>query len=136
MKKIKEVSEMTGVSRRTLQFYDEIGLLPAERTENNYRVYDEEALGRLWRILIYREIGCKLSEIKELLSAAPKEQYEILDRHIDNMTQVIEKLKKNICLTTALMEHKEFYYEFLRREEGKWVERIKEKFNYESEKIK
>ena len=71
MKKIKKVSEMTDVSRRTLQFYDEIGLLTAERTENNYRVYDKETLGRLWRILIYREISCKLTKIKELLNAVP-----------------------------------------------------------------
>lgn len=112
MKKIKEVSEMTGVSRRTLQFYDEIGLLPAERTENNYRVHDDELLAKLWRILIYREIGCKLAEIHELVNSSPQEVSKLLDKHIVNMYSQRERLKVNIRCTEALRENDELCGEY------------------------
>ena len=43
MKKVNEVSQLAGVSKRTLQFYDDEELLPAERSEGNYRLYDDAA---------------------------------------------------------------------------------------------
>ena len=45
MKKVNEVSRLAGVSKRTLQFYDDEGLLPAQRSKDNYRLYDDAALG-------------------------------------------------------------------------------------------
>lgn len=56
MKKVNEVSRLAGVSKRTLQFYDDEGLLPAQRSKDNYRLYDDAALERLWEILVYRAI--------------------------------------------------------------------------------
>ncbi|MFR2878996.1 MAG: MerR family transcriptional regulator, partial [Anaerovoracaceae bacterium] len=50
MKKIREVSMMSGITRRTLQYYDDEGILPVERTKENYRLYDEKALRKLWEI--------------------------------------------------------------------------------------
>ena len=44
MKKVNEVSRLAGVSKRTLQFYDDEGLLPAQRSKDNYRLYDDAAL--------------------------------------------------------------------------------------------
>ena len=46
MKKVNEVSRLAGVSKRTLQFYDDEGLLPAQRSKDNYRLYDDAALDR------------------------------------------------------------------------------------------
>lgn len=57
MKKVNEVSRLAGVSKRTLQFYDDEGLLPAQRSKDNYRLYDDAALERLWEILVYRAMG-------------------------------------------------------------------------------
>ena len=55
MRTVKEVSRLTGVSVRTLHYYDAIGLLkPAEVTEAGYRLYDDTALGRLQNILLFR----------------------------------------------------------------------------------
>lgn len=54
MKKVNEVSRLAGVSKRTLQFYDDEGLLPAQRSKDNYRLYDDATLERLWEILVYR----------------------------------------------------------------------------------
>ena len=65
MRTVKEVSELTGISVRTLQYYDQIGLLPpAVRTQAGYRLYDDTALERLQQILLYRELGFPLADIK------------------------------------------------------------------------
>lgn len=57
MKTVKEVSEITGVSIRTLRYYDEIGLLkPAAMTEAGYRLYDNRTIERLQEILFFREL--------------------------------------------------------------------------------
>ena len=54
---VKEISEITGISRRTLHYYDSIDLLkPTKVTEKGYRLYDKVALNRLRTILMYREI--------------------------------------------------------------------------------
>ena len=68
MKTVKEVSELTGVSIRTLRYYDEIGLLPPTQiTEAGYRLYDQTALEKLQEILFYRELELPLNEIKSIL---------------------------------------------------------------------
>ena len=68
MKTVKDVSEIVGVSIRTLRHYDEIGLLkPTELTEAGYRLYDDKALEKLQEIMFYRELEIPLSEIKTIL---------------------------------------------------------------------
>ena len=57
MKKTNEVSKIVGVSRRTIQYYDDEGLLMVERAPNNQRLFDEHALTRIWEILIYKEMN-------------------------------------------------------------------------------
>ena len=69
MKQIKEVCQLSGLSKRTLQFYDEKGLLNVQRSDSNYRIYGEEDIQRIWKILVYKEMGFSLSEIGELLDA-------------------------------------------------------------------
>ena len=57
MRTVKDVSEITGVSIRTLRYYDEIGLLkPTELTEAGYRLYDSKALEKLQEIMFFREL--------------------------------------------------------------------------------
>ena len=61
MKTVKEVSMITGVSIRTLRYYDEIGLLkPTQFTETGYRLYDNKALEKLLEILFFRELEIPL----------------------------------------------------------------------------
>lgn len=58
MKTVKEISQLTGVSVRTLHHYDAIGLLrPSQISPAGYRLYDEDALQRLRKILVYRELA-------------------------------------------------------------------------------
>ncbi|MBQ9134376.1 MAG: MerR family transcriptional regulator [Clostridia bacterium] len=68
---IKEFAELTGVSVRTLHYYDEIGLLkPASVEEHNgYRFYDEKSVERMQEILFYRELDFELKSISEILSS-------------------------------------------------------------------
>ena len=68
MKTVKDVSEIAGVSIRTLRYYDDIGLLkPTELTEAGYRLYDDKALEKLQEIMFYRELEIPLSDIKIIL---------------------------------------------------------------------
>ncbi len=68
MRTISQVAELTGISTRTLQYYDEIGLLkPGGLTGSGYRLYDDEALQMLQQILFFKELGFKLKEIKKIL---------------------------------------------------------------------
>ena len=64
---IKQVSEISGVSVRTLHHYDEIGLLSPKKQENGYRYYTDEELSQLQMILYYKYLGFSLKEIKSLM---------------------------------------------------------------------
>lgn len=71
MKSISQVAKLTGVSIRTLQYYDEIGLLkPSKLTTAGYRIYDDDALQTLQQILFFKELGFSLKEIKEILTGS------------------------------------------------------------------
>lgn len=85
MKRVEEVCRLSGVSRRTLQYYDDEGILPAKRSEENYRLYDEAAMERLWEILWYKEMGFKLKEIKEIFAVPQKERSNYLKQKIQSI---------------------------------------------------
>ena len=70
MMTVNEVSKLTGVSIRTLQYYDTIGLLkPIEYSESGYRLYDDTSLERLQQILLFKELEFPLKEIKKIIDA-------------------------------------------------------------------
>lgn len=79
MRTVKEVSNLTGISVRTLHYYDEIGLLkPTECSEAGYRLYDDKALERLQQILFFREFDIPLKEIKSVLDNPGLDKKQIL----------------------------------------------------------
>lgn len=115
MRTISQVAELTGISIRTLQYYDEIGLLkPNERTQSGYRLYGEDALQKLQQILFFKELGFQLKEIKEILDKpdfdrieAFKKQKELLllkRNRIDRLIQLLSRLEKG----EQCMDFKEF----------------------------
>lgn len=68
MKTVKEISRITGISIRTLRYYDEIGILkPAKVSEAGYRLYDTGDLEKLQEILFYKELEIPLVKIKEIM---------------------------------------------------------------------
>ena len=96
---------MSGITRRTLQYYDDEGILPVERTKENYRLYDEKALRKLWEILIYREIGLSIEQIKQLFEPGGKAQAEILEKQIQSMSESSTMLAEKIRFAEKVMEH-------------------------------
>ena len=103
MKTVNEVSKLTGVSIRTLQYYDKIGLLsPAERTAAGYRLYDDAALERLQQILLFRELEFPLTEIKTILSSPDFDKDRALSQQIELLTLKKERLEGIICLAREL----------------------------------
>lgn len=93
LKKVEEVSRLSGVSKRTLQYYDDEGILPAKRSEENYRLYDESAMEKLWKILWYKEMGFQLSEIKILLAEVEKDKGMLLEQKIKIISEKILDLQ-------------------------------------------
>lgn len=83
MRTVKEVSKLTGVSVRTLHYYDAIGLLkPAKVTEAGYRMYDDAALSRLQNILLFRELQFPLREIRDILDRPDFDPSEAIAQQI------------------------------------------------------
>ena len=83
MMTVKEVSRLTGVSVRTLQYYDQIGLLhPGTRTEAGYRLYDAATLETLQQILLFRELKFSLKEIAAILQNPHFDREKALERLI------------------------------------------------------
>jgi DNA-binding transcriptional MerR regulator len=94
---VKQVAAMSGVSVRTLHFYDETGQLnPAYQGANGYRFYEEPQLLMLQQILFYRELGFELKKIKEILGRADFEKLAALRSH----RQVLEG---NLARTRTLI---------------------------------
>ena len=97
MKTVKEISRLTGVSVRTLHYYDEIDLLkPTQNTDAGYRLYDDTALERLHSILLFRELQFPLKEIKAILDSpdfdtktALNEQIELLELQKKRLDKII-----------------------------------------------
>ncbi len=95
---VKQVAAMSGVSVRTLHFYDETGLLkPAYHGANGYRFYEEPQLLTLQQILFYRELGFELKQIKQILGRADFEKVAALQSHR-------KVLQKNLTRTRKLIE--------------------------------
>lgn len=94
MKKTNEISKIVGVSKRTLQFYDEEGMIKVERSEDNYRLYDERTLEKLWEIMIYKEMGLKLKKIKQLLVMPEDEKKTCYKACIEQIEEKITELER------------------------------------------
>lgn len=79
MKTIKEVSEIAGISIRTLRYYDEIGLLkPVQLTDAGYRLYDNQSLAKLQLILFFRELDFPLKDIRKILDDPDYDREQLL----------------------------------------------------------
>lgn len=103
MKTVKEVSELTGVSIRTLRHYDQIGLLkPTAVSEAGYRLYDETALERLHTILLFRELAFPLKEIKEIIDSPTFNPTEALQQQIELLQRQHKHIGSLIVLATEI----------------------------------
>ena len=138
--KINEVAKLTGVSVRTLQYYDEIGLLIPKKLGNGYRDYSDGNLDKLQKILFYRFLKFKLNNIKELLDGGvdglkilelqrelilkEKEKFEIILHNID---KTIKTYKGEQTMTIE-----EKFNGFKKEDLNKYEEQAIEKYGKEA----
>lgn len=105
MKTVKDVSEITGVSIRTLRYYDEIGLLkPTELTEAGYRLYDNKALEKLQEIMFFRELEIPLMDIKKIMDNPDYDKEQVLLTQKSLLEQKRNRLNGIIELIKDIMK--------------------------------
>lgn len=119
MRTIKEMSILSGLSVRTLHYYDEIGLLsPSFVGENGYRFYDDEVLPRLQEILLYRELEFPLKQIKELVEMASYDRENALVDQIQLLELKKLRLEKIISHAKSLTKGGEVMSNFTAYDES------------------
>lgn len=105
MKTVKDVSEITGVSIRTLRYYDKIGLLkPTELTDAGYRLYDRKALERLQEIMFFKELEMPLEDIKKIMDNPNYDREQVLLTQKTLLEQKRNRLNGIIELISDVMK--------------------------------
>ena len=105
MKTVKDVSEITGLSIRTLRYYDEIGLLkPTKLTEAGYRLYDDKTLEKLQEIMFFRELDIPLIDIKKIMDDPNYDKEQALIAQKSLLEQKRNRLNGIIELITDVMK--------------------------------
>ena len=98
MRTVKEISNITGISVRTLHYYDEIGLLkPTAKSEAGYRLYDDKALETLQQILFFREFDIPLKEIKSTITSPDFDRDQILQMQRRMLVVKKERMERLIA---------------------------------------
>lgn len=136
MKTVKEISRLTGISVRTLHYYDEINLLkPTQVTDAGYRLYDDTALKRLHSILLFRELQFPLKEIKAVLDSpdfdaqsAIKEQIKLLELQRNRLDKIIFSAREILMKGAENMS----FSAFDKTEIDKYANEAKEKWGHTS----
>ena len=103
---VKKLAAISGVSVRTLHFYDEVGLLkPAYVGANGYRFYEEPQLLMLQQILFYRELGFELRQIKEVLGRSDFDKVAALESHRKVLRKNLARTRELIATIAKTIEH-------------------------------
>ncbi|MHA6481829.1 MerR family transcriptional regulator [Paenibacillus sp. strain BS8-2] len=93
--KVGDLAKLTGLTVRTLRFYDQIGLLsPSTATESGHRLYDDEDLSLLYRIVSLKELGLSLDEIKAALTGRGIDPLEVVDLQMERAQEQIRRQQK------------------------------------------
>ena len=127
---IKEFAEFTGVSVRTLHYYDEIGLLYPAFVDptTGYRYYDENSLLRMQQILFYRELDFSLKSIQEILSSPNYDKNRALKEQKQLLTLKKERLERLISAIDGAIKGEDVMKAFDNSEFEKHKAEVKEKW--------
>jgi len=139
---VKQLSDLAGVTPRTLHHYDQIGLLkPSRIGDNGYRYYEEESLLRLQQILFYRELGLSLEDIKKImgrrgfdvLSALESHKVEI-GKRIMRLNRLVETVDNTISYLKGQkeMSEKQIFSGFTPEEEEKYAREAEQMYDPET----
>ena len=133
--RISEVAKLTGITVRTLHYYDEIGLLkPSEITEAGYRLYSREDLEILQQILFFRELDFPLSQIKEIMNNPNYDKEEALKKQKELLIQQRQRIEGLIILIEKRIEgdnnmsFKEFDMNEIEENKKKYAKEVKERW--------
>ncbi|NLI92845.1 MAG: MerR family transcriptional regulator [Peptococcaceae bacterium] len=143
---VHKLSQIAGISTRTLRYYDELGILkPARINSSGYRIYGQAEVNRLQHILFYRELGLSLDKIKEILTASSFDGISALQEHHVKLLEKrgqLDILIKNVEKTIAqaegriTMSDKEkfegFKQKMIDENEAKYGKEIREKYGEEA----
>ncbi len=138
---VKQLSELAGVSIRTLHYYDEIALLkPSAVGDNGYRYYGEEALYRLQQILFFREMDLGLLQIKDMVDNQDFDLVAALNQHRDALQAKIDRLQNLIQTVDSTILHlvgevemskKQLFTAFNEEEEKRYAQEAAEAYGEE-----
>ena len=105
---VRQMAELTGLTPRTLRYYDEIGLLcPRRDAENDYRLYSSQEVDRLQQILLYREMGLPLETIRKLLDMPDFDRAGALREHLRRLLEQqrrVETLIRTVSRTLKMID--------------------------------
>lgn len=105
---VKKLAQLSGVSTRTLRYYDEIGLLkPARINSSGYRIYGQKEVNLLQQILFYRELDFRLEEIKEIVTDPDFDETKALHQHYRNLLQKKARIDSIIATVETTIKNKE-----------------------------
>src|SRR5699024_5085640 len=106
--KINELARLANVSKRTLHYYDEIGLLtPATLDKNGYRIYSDQNVNDLQQILFFRQLDMPLKQIKQIMLDPTFDEIEALHVHKQIVLQKREKMETLIRTIEKTLQTKE-----------------------------
>lgn len=107
MYRIGEIAKLMNVSKRTIDYYTQIGLLNPSRTVSNYRMYGEETIQILGLVEHYKNLNMPLEEIKssiELIKSDESIDKQKVEKHVDQMAIIMQHLKDEIIAMEPILE--------------------------------
>jgi MerR family transcriptional regulator, repressor of the yfmOP operon len=125
--RIGDVAELTGLTQRTIRYYEELGLLaPATRTQGDYRVFSSEDVERLQRIRELRDVlGFSLAEIRKVLDSNTQlENIKSRYRNAADVGERLQRLEEALALTEGQIELIDRKIEGMHRLRGELTERL------------
>lgn len=143
---IKQVSELSGVTQRTLRHYEQLGLLnPRRKSGSGYRLYGKEDLVRLQQILFYRELDLGLSTIKIIcldptfdLESALLEQKQLLEakrNHLEQLLQNLTHTLQDVKGERTMQDHERFEgfkKQLVEENEKRYGEEVRKRYGEET----
>jgi len=135
---VTKLAKISGVSVRTLHWYDEVGLLkPAYHGSNGYRYYEEEQLLILQQILFFRELGFELKQIQKILKRSDFDKMVALSSHRQILQKNLARTRKLIKTIDETIEHlkgtkkmkeQEIYYGFSKEKQADYEKQLIQRF--------
>lgn len=103
--RVRDVAEKFEISKRTIKYYEEIGILKSQREEgSNYRFYDSEALERLEKILILRRLNFSISDICQILDSENLRAGVIFEKKLQSIREEINALKSLESIVESFLD--------------------------------